>query len=121
MLLKIILQFLLRKIGARLIFKIMLKFLHIGPEYPTSKSLVINTASGVRIFTVQWGSENLASSDFVWLKVGWLWNGPIFEWFWTKWLPFDIRPSKCLVFKCFRYSNVRYWNPHCNCIRTCFN
>ena len=38
--------------------------------------------------------------------------------FGLKWLPFcakpfEIRPSKCSVFECFRFSNVRYSDPHC--------
>ena len=35
---------------------------------------------------------------------------PVFE-CQSKTGPFNIRPSKCLVFKCFRHSNVRYLDP----------
>ena len=53
-LLKIVLQFLLGKIAARLIFKIMLGSLHIGPEVRTCL-------------------------DFEWSQRGWFTNGPGFE------------------------------------------
>ena len=91
---------------------------------------------------IQWGSKNRTSSDFKWLKVGRLWNGPVFERCWTKWLPFRVtiwkpdtlfrflngfgqngclfvqnhlanRPPKSPVFKWFRILNGRYSDPQC--------
>ena len=67
---------------------------------------------------VQWGSKYWRCLYFEWSKCVRLWNGPIFEWFWTKWQP------KCPGFKCFHFAktsgslmfsvcfrNVRFWVP----------
>ena len=52
------------------------------------------------IFSLQWGSKNRTYPVFEWLKVDQTSNGPVFEWFWTKWQP------KCWVFKCHYFTKI---------------